>query len=190
MLKPETPTERMTEAQFFEWIEGQEGKFELVDGQVVGMAGGSLTHGRIARNLLTSLTLKLRGSGCEALGSDVALRTGPDQIRYPDVHVHCGTPKEAGAEHALENPTIVFEVASPSTWRGDRIVKTAEYKAMPSVRSIVLVLSATRSLDVYERVSATEWRNTTLLPGTPLRLGNPDLVLTPEDIFGEEESAA
>ena len=42
----------MDKAAFLAWVQGREGRYELVDGRVVMMVGASRAHGRIVRNLL------------------------------------------------------------------------------------------------------------------------------------------
>jgi hypothetical protein len=42
---------RITPEQFFAWISGQEERYELIDGEVVMMAGAGRTHDRVVVNL-------------------------------------------------------------------------------------------------------------------------------------------
>jgi Uma2 family endonuclease len=50
-------------------------RYEYFDGVVVDMAGGSLNHNRITRNVIRSLENTLEGSGCEVLPSEMRLNT-------------------------------------------------------------------------------------------------------------------
>ena len=65
--------------------------------------------------------------------------------------------------------------------------KLVEYKAVPSLETIVFVHPTKRYLDVHERVSETEWRSVTHLHPATLQLKDPALTLTPEDIFGDAD---
>ena len=49
---------------------------ELVDGEPVGMAGGSEGHNVIQGNLFAAALAKLRGSPCRPFPSDMAVKTG------------------------------------------------------------------------------------------------------------------
>ena len=52
---------------------------DYFDGQIFAMAGPSVAHNDIAANLLASLRVSLRGTGCRAFGSDLRI------VRYRTV---------------------------------------------------------------------------------------------------------
>ncbi len=60
---------------------------ELDDGVVFMMSGGGPRHAAIAANLIIAFGTRLHGSGCRPYGSDMAVRTGPQLIRFPDVSI-------------------------------------------------------------------------------------------------------
>ncbi len=78
---------RMTPEEFFEWQSAQDGLYELVDGvpvpHVKMMTGASVQHDRATVNIIVSLGVQLRGSGCRPTTDDVALRTSIATIRRP-----------------------------------------------------------------------------------------------------------
>ena len=181
----------MSVEAFLDWVEQQDGKFELFRGRVIAMAGGTRRHARIAANIIGALDRKLAGSGCEVYGSDLALRTARDRIRFPDVAVYCDRTEldfDDDSQRLLERPCVVFEILSPSTAGQDRAIKLIEYRALPSVDTVVLVEPATRRLDVHQRHNETEWRSVTHLPGAGLTLRHPAISLTADEIFGPEEA--
>jgi Uma2 family endonuclease len=182
--------ELMSIETFLGWAPLQDRRFELFQGRPVAMAGGSRRHSQIATRLLAALERKLRGSGCEAHGSDMAIRTGPATVRYPDAAVFCDRHElegDAEVQHVLERPSVIFEVLSPSTAGQDRAVKLIEYRALHSLTTVVLVEPTSRRFDVHRRVSETEWLSVTHLPGATLTLTSPTLELTAEEIFGPKE---
>lgn len=181
----------MTVEAFLDWVVRQEGKFELSNGRVIAMAGGTRRHSGIALNIIVALMRKLAGTGCEVHASDLAVRTGLDQIRFPDVSVFCDPEElsqDASAQRLLERPCLLFEVLSRSTAGEDRTYKLFEYRSLPSLSAIVLVEPETRRLDVYQRVSDSEWRNVTYLRGASLTLQHPEVTLTAEEIFGPDDA--
>src|SRR5438270_13629398 len=121
----------MTLAEFLAWEERQELKHEFDGFAPVAMAGGTVGHSVIQVNLASSLQRRLRDRPCRFYGSDLKFLTAEGQVRYPDGMVVCA-PVDQRAKW-LENPTIVFEVLSPSTTHTDRIIKAREYQATPSV---------------------------------------------------------
>jgi Uma2 family endonuclease len=129
---------RMTVAEFYAWQEGQQARYELVNGQPVKMmAGARNVHDDIVVNLIGELRNQLRGSGCRPFTGDGSLETRPGRIRRPDVGVDCGPRDPNGTKAAL--PKAVIEVLSPSTRDFDTFGKLDEYKETASVDYVVLV---------------------------------------------------
>lgn len=64
----EAAPRRMTVEEFFEWQQGQDRNYELVDGvpvlTVKAMIGATDQHDRIAVNAIATLHQKLRGTPC------------------------------------------------------------------------------------------------------------------------------
>jgi Uma2 family endonuclease len=106
----------LTFEQFLDWERGQEQKHEFVDGEPVGMAGGTEVHNIIQANLIAAVTPRLRGSGCRTFPSDMLVRTGTGRGRYPDMTIYCG-PRRGENLVALE-PRVVFEILSEETSNG------------------------------------------------------------------------
>ena len=134
----------MTMAEFLDWEQRQELRHEFDGFQPVAMTGGSIAHGRLQRNIAFALTGALRGTPCEFLPSDVQLRL-ESSVRYADGMVVCGSP--SGLDPGISNPVVLFEVISPSTAATDRIAKTREYQATPSVQRYIIL--------EQERIAAT-----------------------------------
>ena len=145
----------LTQDQFFEWAKSQDGRYEFDGSQPVAMTGGTNDHGRISRNILVQLTIRLRGGPCEAMPADGGgVATAGNKVRYPDVTIACNGVD--GRSHLVEEPVAVFEVVSPSTAREDRVIKLREYQAVPSIRIYVIVESEARAVTVLSRDDAGE----------------------------------
>ena len=155
----------MTVAQFLTWHEGQEEKYELIDGMPVlkffdpatGMTGASNFHSGITGNAFGSLYAQLRGRPCRAHHSDAAVNTVGDQVRYPDVAVDCGR-SYGPDDYLLADPRVVIEVESRSTSRTDATTKLAEYQAVASIAHVLIVSAAHILVVHHRRVSADGWR--------------------------------
>jgi Uma2 family endonuclease len=189
---------RMTADEFLVWHLRQEDKFELVDGIPVlkqarsmaarsamttrMMAGGTLTHSRVASNIQGHLFAKLRGSPCQPYGSDLAVRTSIDQVRYPEVTVDCAEPKH-GDKEAVK-PIAVFEVLSPSTRTNDLQVKLAEYMRHPVLRTIVIIEPAIADVVVHVRDAANQWQTSRLrILSEHFVVPGPDVSLSLAEIY-------
>lgn len=183
-----TRPRRFTADEFLAEYEGVPGKWELVDGEIRMMAGGSIRHAAVARNILTALTLKLRGSGCAPYGSDAGLRSNDHDVRYPDVGVYCDPrdrDRDARAAKAFEHPSVLFEVLSPSTARYDREQKIVAYQDVSSVRLIVLVDPDREQFETYERIEEG-WKVGHHLPGATLAVLDPAFEITADEMFAED----
>ena len=127
----------MSLAEFLEWEERQELRYEFDGIEPVAMTGGSVGHATIQANLAIALGGRLRGTPCRFYGSDLKIQVANDHIRYPDGMVAC-SPADRTA-NLVRDPVVIFEVLSPSTAAQDRIVKAREYQATPSVQRYVML---------------------------------------------------
>jgi Uma2 family endonuclease len=127
----------MTAAEFLEWEERQELRYEFDGVEPVAMTGGSVGHATIQANLAIALGGKLRGTPCRFYGSDLKVQLANDHIRYPDGMI-ARSPADRTAK-VVRDPVVIFEVLSPSTAAQDRIVKAREYQATPSVQRYVML---------------------------------------------------
>jgi len=148
---------KMTVEEFFEWQQGQDKNYELVDGipvlTVKAMTGASDRHDAITVNAIVSLGGRLRGKPCQPRTQDRAVRTFRG-TRRPDVLVECGKPDRKSWEAA--DPRVIIEVLSPSTTRYDRFQKLEEYKLLPAVKVILLVDTEAPRVTVWRR-GETGW---------------------------------
>lgn len=81
-----------------------------------------------------------------------------DVETYPDVTVVCGEPKiNPFDKNSIINPTVIFEVLSPSTERYDRGEKWAHYRRLDSLQEYVLVSQDKPSLEHYVRQEDNTW---------------------------------
>lgn len=177
---------KLTVDQFLAEYAGAQGKYELVDGEVWAMAGGSATHADIAGNVFFALKQKLRGNSCRPFNSDMGLELDRGNLRYPDVAIYCD-PRDFDQDlrevQVFRHPSVIFEVLSPSTVREDRGAKVFEYKRLPSVTMIVLIDPVSQSVETHDRINDHEWRHRQLLREADLVLSEPAVTLTFGEIF-------
>src|SRR4029453_8352091 len=88
-----------------------------LDGHVDAMAGGSIEHSRICVNVAGGVRPRLKGQPGEGLAPKMKVVPSPSGLfSFPDVVVICGEPQFYDERRdILTNPTVVFEVLSPST---------------------------------------------------------------------------
>lgn len=118
-------------------------KNELHNGQVVAIAGASLAHNEIVANVLGNVKNYLKGKSCRIYASDlrIAVPTA-DSFTYPDATVVCGKPEMLDNQFdTITNPTVIFEMMSPSTEQYDRGAKFFYYMQIPSLKEYILISS-------------------------------------------------
>lgn len=118
-------------------------KHELHNGHVVAMAGASLAHNEIVANVLGNIKTYLKGKSCRIYASDlrIAVPTA-DSFTYPDATIVCGNPEMLDNQlDTITNPSVIFEMMSPSTEQYDRGAKFFYYMQMPSLKEYILISS-------------------------------------------------
>jgi len=143
----------MTLAEFLDWEQRQELRYEFDGFQPAAMTGGTFAHARIQANLTASLTSRLRGTPCSFVGIDLKIEVA-GRIRYPDGFVLCSP--TANTNTVIQTPVVIFEIISPSTSTIDRIVKNQEYRATFSVQRYVILEQDRIAATVFARVES-DW---------------------------------
>jgi Uma2 family endonuclease len=135
-------------------------RHEYLDGHVYAMAGESIEHSRICVNVAGELRARLKGRPCEVLSPNMKVVTSPTGLfSYPDVVVVCGEPRFYDERRdILTNPTVVFEVLSPSTEAYDRGEKFLRYRTqIETLREYVLISQHRPLVEHYVRQPDGPW---------------------------------
>jgi Uma2 family endonuclease len=135
-------------------------KHEYFDGYVVAMSGAGKDHTFIASNLILEIGHFLKGKKCRISNSDLRVSTPDrDAYVYPDATIVCGEFKfEDDKFDTLLNPSVVFEILSPSTKRNDLGYKLLYYKNTPSLQQYVMIDSKTRHIRSETKQPDGAWR--------------------------------
>jgi Uma2 family endonuclease len=179
--------QKITVEEFLQMDFGDK-KVELDDGVIVAMTGASGSHNRVQANLMRFLGQILRGSGCRPFGSDQGLRTAGSSTRYPDVAIYCGDMGPGGRDQrqVFEDPKVIFEVLSPSTYRHDEGTKLLEYQQLESVDTIVFVDPDVETVRIVQRLGPTSWRNELFPRGVDAHLPSLGITIPKQEIFARD----
>ena len=153
----------ITPEEFFRWIVGQEARYELVEGEVVMMAGAGRRHDAIVVNLTTMIHSQTRGGPCQTFTGDTYIATSASTRRMPDLGVDRGSPTDESL--TADKPSLVVEVLSPTTGGFDVTVKLAEYQTLPSLDYILFVDTESPNVHLYRlyrRGGDGAWRDVVL----------------------------
>ena len=177
------PTARMTVEEFLVWAEGQQGRFELHEGQVVAMSPKRVLHARAKGRIYRALGDAIRRSGkpCHVLPDGVAVRISDESCYEPDALVYCGA--EATTDTVeIANPVVVVEVLSPSTQHIDIAAKLAGYF---NVTSIVhyLIVNPERPPIVHHMRQTNGTIQTRILPSGLVELDPPGISFDATNLY-------
>lgn len=127
-------------------------RYEMHDGEVFAMAGGSPLHGAISLNAAVALRLRVRPRGCTTFGSDVYVRPDDDNksAMLPDAFVRCG-PQLASGQRYIGDPVIIVEVLSPSTMDFDRGQKRLRYFKFDSLQHYIILYQDEYRAEMWTR---------------------------------------
>ncbi|MBR8831823.1 MAG: hypothetical protein N5P05_002314 [Chroococcopsis gigantea SAG 12.99] len=138
----------LTPEDYLAWEERQIDKYEFIDGQILAMTGGTLSHNDIAFNIASLLRVALRPQGGKVQIADAKVQVGEKgPYFYPDVVVSCDE-RDKKAVRFLNYPCLIVEVLSPGTEAYDRGDKFKFYRQIRTLREYVLVLCTGQKIGV------------------------------------------
>ena len=131
----------MTVQDFLAWAEGQQGRYELVDGEPLRMAPERALHNVVKGLVFIALRNAVRESKlpCQVFTDGMTVQISETVSREPDAAVQCGVKQDMEAT-ILTAPLIVVEVVSPSNAKTDTTVKLAEYFSVATIEHYLIVV--------------------------------------------------
>ena len=171
---------RMSLAEFLDWDDGTDTRYELIDGRVVAMAPPNPRH-----SAMTGLLARLIGNAltppCRVyVEAGIVTPTRADTYLQADLAVSC-RPLDQQSRDVAE-PILIVEVESPGTVRHDRGVKVDRYRELPSVQEILLVASAERRVQLWRRERG-RWSVEDVIGDAVVRLESCELDIPLGDLY-------
>jgi Uma2 family endonuclease len=185
-----TALKLMTVDEFLPWAEGKDGRWELHDGVPVMMSSAEpvmmsperAAHIRTKFSAAKALDGAVVATGlpCEVFTDGLAIRVDARTIYEPDASVVCG-PRRSDETIAIDDPTIVLEVLSPSTAAIDHGRKLSGYFSLPSVQHY-LILDPDRRVVIHHKRGGDAIETRVLADGA-VRLDPPGFEVAVEALF-------
>jgi Uma2 family endonuclease len=149
----------ITPAEYLAAERASEEKHEYYDGQVLAMSGAGLKHNIIASNLVGKISPFLDGKDCRILFSEMRVSTlNQDAYMYPDALIVCGERQlEDEKFDTLLNPSVIFEILSPSTRSIDKGRKLFFYQQIPSLQEYILIDSLKKFIQLARKQADGAW---------------------------------
>ena len=132
-----------------DWVQW-EGKWEMIDGHPIAMSPAPVPrHQGVVADVITELNNALRRSGCKGnckVYDYIDYKVSEDTILKPDVLIVCGKIEKKFLDFP---PTVVVEIASPSTALRDKHTKFELYQQQ-GVKYYILIDADSASIEIYE----------------------------------------
>ena len=138
-------------------------RHEFLDGSVYAMAGESPRHSTICFNLYGIIQTQLRGKRCRGFSPNMKIATNEKGLySYPDLAIVCGTPTFYDQKSdVITNPTVIFEVLSPSTESYDRGEKFLRYtNQIETLQDYILISQDKPSIEHFTKLENGGWQST------------------------------
>lgn len=141
--------------------QSEEVKYEYVDGYLYAMAGGSIKHNQIGRNLIISIGSRLRAGddSCQVVGSHQKIRIeSRNSYLMPDLSAVCGEIEtDSEDENAIVNPRLIIEVLSKSTMGYDKTQKFSFYRTLTSLQEYMMIWQNDPIIETYTKLAGGTW---------------------------------
>lgn len=176
---------KWTAEEYLEFERTAQERHEMLNGDVYAMAGTSKKHNQIGSAVGYLLYGQFLDRPCDVFQSDMRVQVSERTYFYPDVVVACGEAQfKDKKEDTLLNPTMIFEVLSPSTKNYDRGEKFEQYRTLPSLHEYGLISQTQMLVEHYSRQKDNSWVLRDLsAPEDVLVLASIDCTLRLQDIY-------
>ena len=179
----------LTDDDYLAFERAADARHELINGELVAMAGGSMLHSAVCTNIVAELRLRLRGRTWRPFESNLRVHVAATGLYcYPDVTVVCGEPERHPKDrHTLLNPSLLVEVLSPATRNIDLGEKAEHYRALPGLAAFLMVDPLARKVGVYVRQPDDIWNLRSLGMGESVKLVALDLEIPVAEFFADTD---
>lgn len=130
-------------------------RHELIDGEIVAMAGATRRHNMLCGRLHDAIRPPLGDGPCILERSDQrlgVLASGKGWVGYyPDLAVYCTDAVHPADPDTRIDPTLLVEVTSRTTEKKDRGVKLEDYLQIGSLQEYLIVSHERRELELWTR---------------------------------------
>jgi len=148
-------------------------RHELINGEIVAMAGGTPEHAALASAISGLLAGQLKGKKCRSYSADLRIRVAATGLAtYADASVVCDpVERDPASPTHVTNPSVVFEVLSPATEDYDRGEKREHYQRIEALREYVLVAQDVPRVELWSRGDlSSDWSHSVFEPGDQVPL--------------------
>jgi Uma2 family endonuclease len=152
------PKRHITPEEYLEIECAAQFRSEYYGGEMFAMSGASAKHNILSVNLTSALHSRLRRTRCSVFVADVRLHVPLSGLfTYPDLIIACNPNYLEKQKDTLLNPSVLFEILSPSTEAYDRGEKFAFYRRIESLKQYVLVSQDVQRIERFSKNEHRSW---------------------------------
>lgn len=154
------PFQRMSVEDYISFEEQRaKVRHEYVDGRLIPMPGDSSIKNLIGGNICFALREKLKGTLCKVFFEFVKVQIVENShYTYPDVFVTCDA-RDLESPYIKKYPSVIVEVASPSTKVYDKTDKFLDYRKIASLRHYLVVDTERELVECFSTKDGKEWES-------------------------------
>ncbi len=147
----------MTVEAYIAFEEAADVRHEFIDGELIPMPGTTDTHNTICGNFYIALRQLLKNTSCKVFMESVKVEIkNKKQYTYPDIFVTCDK-RDLEDAYIKRYPSVIVEVASPSTKVHDKTDKFLDYRKIASLRHYLIVDTEKDIVECYSTKDGKEW---------------------------------
>lgn len=150
----------MTPAEYLSWERKEETKHEYASGTIVSMAGASPKHNLILSHIISATGSFLKGKPCNIYPSDLRIYVkSKESYFYPDASIICGELEMSDdIKDTVKNPSVIFEILSPSTEDYDLGKKFFYYLQIESLKEYITIDSTKQHIRIGRKQPNDAWK--------------------------------
>ncbi|HEY0459931.1 MAG TPA: Uma2 family endonuclease [Pyrinomonadaceae bacterium] len=139
----------ITAAEYLDGEKLSEVRHEYIDGEVYAMAGATIRHYRLVKQIGNMIDRQLQSTDCEVFIVDMKTKANEYIYYYPDVVVTCENLNDE--QDYISQPKLIIEVLSPSTASKDKREKLVAYKLINSLHEYAIVWQDEMRVELHRR---------------------------------------
>lgn len=138
----------LTISEYLEAEDAAEARHEFQNGNIIAMAGGTLSHNAVKGEIYTLINIAIKSAKIPhmVLNSDTKVRIeSANRFLYPDITISDGTPayyttpEGSIRRDIIINPLVIIEVLSEDTRNYDKGGKFEFYGSVPGFQEYILI---------------------------------------------------
>jgi Uma2 family endonuclease len=149
-----------SEEEYLRLENGAFEKSEYFQGQIIKMSGAAPNHNRVKENVVGEIYPVLKkNKSSRSSSSDQRIHIPANPLyTYPDIVIVCGPNKFSKLDRiTIINPSVIFEILSPSTSDYDRGQKFKLYRDIETLQEYVTIDSRKTDAQVFRRMPDNQW---------------------------------